>query len=82
MLPKSIFLCILIQYLAPGPILNYIGPRGSVFPKYEPVASHSDPFRARKHHFGTSQNANICYRTLKILIFGPCMYCKNRNVEK
>ena len=29
---------------------------------------------------GPPQNANICYRTPKILIVGPCMYCKQRNL--
>ena len=59
---------------------NDPGPRGSVFPTYEPVVSHGDPFRTRNRYFWTSQNANICYRRPKILILGLCMYCKHKNM--
>ena len=55
-----------------------------------PSASFSQsmiPWRATATHFVPKtvifqppQNAIICYRTPKILILGPCMYCKQRSM--
>ena len=48
---------------------NDRGGRGSVLTKYEPVASHMDPFRVRNDCFGKSGNMTICYRRPKIYIY-------------
>ena len=59
---------------------NDPGPRGVIFPKFQPVGINGGPFRTRNRYFWTSQNANICYRRPKILIWGLCMYCNQRNL--
>ena len=50
-----------------------------------PFSQSMSPWRATATHFvtttiisGPPQNTNICYQTPKILILGPCMYCKQR----
>ena len=52
-----------------------------------PFSQSMSPWRATATHFVPKtmifqppQNANICYRTPKILILGPCMYCKQRSM--
>ena len=41
---------------------NYPEARGSVFPKYEPVASHGDPFRAQNHRYKHVKNVPKSYK--------------------
>ena len=43
---------------APEAFKNDPEARGFIFPEYEPVASHGDPFRAQKHRYGHVQNVS------------------------
>ena len=78
---KSDFFNIFNSILVPGTYFKMIlGP-------VAPFSQSMSPWRATATHFVSKtvifqppQNAIICYRTPKILILGPCMYCKRRSM--
>ena len=59
----SVFFCIFSIFYrvfrAREAFRNLPGARGVVFPKYQPVASHGDPFQTRNYLFWSTQNVYV-----------------------
>ena len=54
-----IFLIFYRVFRAREAFRNLPGARGVVFPKYQPVASHGDPFQTRNYLFWSTQNVYV-----------------------
>ena len=54
-----IFLIFYRVFRAREAFRNLPGARGVVFPKYQPVASHGDPFQTRNYQFWSTQNVYV-----------------------